>query len=83
MLRVTCDADLAKARLVDRFEAFVCSSCQRRAGLPAKSNGTRSLDCATCQVCGHIGDGFLCICALGDWLSVKPIDHSSKMVSGG
>ena len=73
LIKVTGDCDLVKVKKGEECLAYVCADCQHFHFGEFNRLGTRFEDQGFCQCCGHFGYGVVCVCIIGDWLSLKPI----------
>lgn len=80
MKTLRSESDINKCK-GGKFIAFVCEDCQSRAGLSRISDGSKLQNQCECQCCGHLRYGTDCVCELGDWLSVKPNEHSRVKIT--
>ena len=73
LIKITGDCDLLKVKKGEECLAYVCAHCQYSSFGGFNRVGTNFEHSGICQCCGHIDYGVVCVCVLGDWLSLNPI----------
>ena len=78
LITITGDCDLVKVKKGEECLAYICADCQHRNFGEFNQLGTRLEHQGLCHCCGHFGYGVMCVCVIGDWLSLKPIRKLEK-----
>ena len=73
LIVITGDCDLKKVKKGGECLAYICTDCQLTHLGEFNRYGTSTDYQGLCKCCGHFNYGVMCVCTIGDWLSLKPI----------